>query len=440
MNPETGKTCYFVDKCLPFGSSTSCAHFQRFSNALAHIWKFLVQLNSPTKYSPSVTNYLDDFLFVERSEAICNRLVEGFLDMCEKLSVPVAFNKTEWASTRIFFLGILLDGNNHLLAVPVEKREKALRLLNNFIDKHKATVKQIQSLAGLLNFLGKAIVPGRAFTRRMYVQFQGFLVSKADESRNGFEKRLKPHHHISLDAEFRTDCKVWMEFLSSEDHTICRPFTDLAQVRQATVLNFYSDAAKSENLGFGCIFNEQWAFGRWGDFISKCDPSIEYLELFGLVIAVFIWSEQLANNRSVVFCDNQAVVTMVNDTTSSCKNCMVLIRLLTLRCLKFNMRIFARWVKGSENQFSDALSRLQFKRFWHLVEKSGRTVNRKPNPLPDMLWPPAKLWIAQQPRSLHCDVYLSFREGEQSRYIKRIQFEVITDFNLHLNSRNRIYH
>ena len=33
-HPITGELSYFIDKCLPFGSSISCVHFQRFSNAL----------------------------------------------------------------------------------------------------------------------------------------------------------------------------------------------------------------------------------------------------------------------------------------------------------------------------------------------------------------------------------------------------------------------
>ena len=36
-SPLDGKTYYFVDKCLPFGASISCSHFQRFSNAVKHI-------------------------------------------------------------------------------------------------------------------------------------------------------------------------------------------------------------------------------------------------------------------------------------------------------------------------------------------------------------------------------------------------------------------
>ena len=37
QSPLDQKTYYFVDKCLPFGSSISCAHFQEFLNALSHI-------------------------------------------------------------------------------------------------------------------------------------------------------------------------------------------------------------------------------------------------------------------------------------------------------------------------------------------------------------------------------------------------------------------
>ena len=86
-NPENGELCFFVDKCLPFGASISCSHFQRFSDALAHIWRYLMQSKFP--FPPSVTNYLDNLLFVERSEQICNQLMQGFLDMCRILSVPV---------------------------------------------------------------------------------------------------------------------------------------------------------------------------------------------------------------------------------------------------------------------------------------------------------------------------------------------------------------
>ena len=39
-NPKDGIEYYFIDKCLPFGASISCSHFQRVSNAIQHILKF----------------------------------------------------------------------------------------------------------------------------------------------------------------------------------------------------------------------------------------------------------------------------------------------------------------------------------------------------------------------------------------------------------------
>ena len=38
-HPVMGEKWYFVDKCLPFGSSISCAHFQRFLNTIQYLFQ-----------------------------------------------------------------------------------------------------------------------------------------------------------------------------------------------------------------------------------------------------------------------------------------------------------------------------------------------------------------------------------------------------------------
>ena len=55
-SPFDGKWYYFMDKCLPFGASISCAHFQMVSDAIAHLVK--------SRTHQDLVNYLDDFLFV----------------------------------------------------------------------------------------------------------------------------------------------------------------------------------------------------------------------------------------------------------------------------------------------------------------------------------------------------------------------------------------
>ena len=217
-------------------------------------------------------------------------------------------------------------------------------MLQSMLHRKKATVKELQSLAGFLNFLNHAITPGHTFTRRMYSKFSGLVDANGNKIQHS---TLKPHRHVRLDGEFKVDCLVWTKFLESSERGICRPFVDVNSWTSVETLDFYTDAAKGKLLGADGVFGSRWFFLKWENkFIETEDPSIEYLELYGFCVAVYIWTPHLLRNRRIViFCDNQAVVNMVNNTAAKCMNCMVLIRLLVLRCLQFNVRIFCRWVK-----------------------------------------------------------------------------------------------
>ena len=273
--------------------------------------------------------------------------------ICEYIGVPISQEKTVWPTTTIEFLGVILDGEKRLIRIPKDKKDRAVNMLLKMVTSRKATVHELESLAGYLNFLNKAIFPGRAFTRRMYAKFSN--ISQ--------HRKLKKHHHINLDQEFKNDCKVWLTFLNDDNvMSVYRPFVDLAVIRNATELFFYTDASMSlRHGGFGAVFGKNWLAGQWGKtFLSEAKPSIEFLEMAALVIAVFTWIDSLANSRVVLFCDNTSVVKMLNSTSSSCDKCMKLIRLLTLKCLNFNTRIFGKHVRYESNEIADALSRGQW--------------------------------------------------------------------------------
>ena len=63
-HPVTKQWFYFIDKCLPFGASISCVHFQAFSDVVA----FTVEFYTKKK----VTNYLDNSLFAALLRYLCN--------------------------------------------------------------------------------------------------------------------------------------------------------------------------------------------------------------------------------------------------------------------------------------------------------------------------------------------------------------------------------
>ena len=98
------------------------------------------------------------------------------------------------------------------------------------------------------------------------------------------------------------------------------------------------DASKNADLGFGGYCEDQFMQGAWGRCLFEhLDPSIQYLELFVLTAGVIQWAHKFVNKRIVVFSDNNSVVSMVNSTSSSCKNCMVLIRILVLHSMVHNV-------------------------------------------------------------------------------------------------------
>ena len=263
-----------------------------------------------------------------------------------------------------------------LFTTALLKIEKAQTLIESVLEKKskKITISQLQKICGFLNFLGRCVVPGQAFIRCLY----SYLNDK-----------LKHHHHIRITAEMRGDLEMWLEFVKHPT-IYARPFADFSHEIRAPEIQMYSDAAKRLGLGYGGVCQDSWMFGVWDDsFIKECDPSIEYLELYALTGMMLNWIHRYKNRRVTLFCDNQAVVQMVNNTSSSCKNCMVLIRMIMLKCFKENVRLYATYIRSQENTTSDLLSRQKISRFLNLKPTS----EVKPTPISSQLTPIMDIWI-----------------------------------------------
>ena len=238
---------------------------------------------------------------------------------------------------------------------------------------------------------------GRAFTRRLYA----YTASKPGAG------RLMPHHHIRVTSEIRSDLSMWLTFLNSPE-VYSRPFIDFSSVLSVRILNWYTDASKNHKLGFGGIFDGRYFWNTWENskypckrsnrglytnFIKEKDPSIEYLELYAVVASFLMWSKFVCNMRICLFTDNDSVKNMINHTTSSCKNCMVLIRILTLESLRCNTWVYSRHVRSKDNFLADSLSRLKFKEFLADVHKYKITLIEPPEAMPEAIWPIQKIWV-----------------------------------------------
>ena len=75
----------------------------------------------------------------------------------------MAPEKTFGPFTILTFAGVELDTIRCESRLPEDKLLKCQQLIDEFIKKKKATLRELQSLTGVLNFACSVVVPGRCF-------------------------------------------------------------------------------------------------------------------------------------------------------------------------------------------------------------------------------------------------------------------------------------
>jgi len=149
---------FFYDMCVPFGCKSSCALWEKFAKFIN--WRIQQHCRAGEE---AVHHYLDDFLVTAKRAYTCNRILNEFVKLCDGLGVPLAGEKMEGPSTVITFLGLTVDTLKMEVRVPADKIAKAKALVDGLIRRKKITLRELQSVIGSLNFLCRAVRPGRAF-------------------------------------------------------------------------------------------------------------------------------------------------------------------------------------------------------------------------------------------------------------------------------------
>lgn len=136
-------------------------------------------------------NYLEDVLFAgAQGTGNCSVSMDSFQHICFRFGVPLSHEKTEGPTTYIVFLGLGLDLVSSSIFIPKEKVEALKKDILQIQGKSKVTLKQLQSLAGSLAFVTRALPAGRTFTCRIYGLMSGVS---------------KPYHFIRLTREIHCD-------------------------------------------------------------------------------------------------------------------------------------------------------------------------------------------------------------------------------------------
>lgn len=161
------------------------------------------------------------------------------------------------------FVGITLDIPKQEARLPEDKLVKCKELLEKFLERKRCSLKEMQSLIGVLNFACSVMQPGRAFLRRMI---------------NLTMHICNVQTHLFLTTEAKEDMKMRLSFLSYFDGKCI--FLNETFLSSCT-LELYTDAAQS--LGYTGVYKDRWLYGAFPSEWQKFN--IMTLEFYPIILA-----------------------------------------------------------------------------------------------------------------------------------------------------------
>ena len=339
FNPDTQafEKQYFYDKVLQFGCRSSPKLFSDFARAAN-----LVMKNRGVTYSDQ---YLDDFITMgaaDSPECKCN--LDIMMAACKDLGFSLNPKKIVQPTTCLEFLGIILDTEAMEMRISDERLNDIIQELLQWQCKCKVTKRQLLSLIGKLIFVCRVVRAGRTFLQH--------LIELAKTA-----KCL--HHKITLTPPAQLDIAWWIAFLPTWNKKSV--FFEEAWISDE-VLHIYTDAS---NMALSGYFNGDWfVLPFTGQFTPLLLQSINWRELCAILLAAATWGSKWQGQRILLHCDNMCVVECLNHGSSRSPELMQLIRKLFFVCAHYGFEVSAVYVNTKCNDVADALSRLQFKRFF----------------------------------------------------------------------------
>jgi len=334
---------YFVELVLPFGLKSAPALFEMFSTAIE---KFIAG-----EGVESIFHYLDDFLLVSAKERSM-REYESVLRVFKELGVELAQDKLAAPSTRLEFLGLILDSDSMMVELPEDKLLRYRATMDLLRSRREATLEELQQLVGVLVYSAMVIQHGRSF---YYNIIQ--MVKEARKSRQGgASSSLK----FPLSAGALRELEWWSTFIVKWNGK-CIIAPSISDFEPPARHRLYTDACRT---GMGAWFDDcEYAAHVW-DTVELArarrekDLSMPYLELLALTHGVGVWREKLKGRALMIQSDCAAVVEVCRKGYCNEGNMMILLRQLALFTCTSKIFLHVSHIPGVNNVVADCLSRL----------------------------------------------------------------------------------
>ena len=325
---------FYVSTVLPFGLRSAPQKFTDIALASK-----LIMLYAGATY---IQQYLDDFITIGPPHTdVCANNLQVMLSVFNDLNFSVNPQKVAEPNTVMEFLGIVIDSDKLELRISAERLHSVLEELEQWRARKSATKRDILSLIGKLTFVSRVVRSGRTFVRRM--------IDTA--------KKVKClHHRVHLNKSFRDDLEWWCCYLPKWNG-ISAFYDD--EWTPNSAMDLFTDASDQAIAGY---FNRSW-------FVLPATTihSINWRELYAIVVAAATFGHRWQGRRILFHCDNMCVVNVLCSGTSKNRDIMCLIRRLFHIAATFQFECRAVYINTKVNVIADSLSRYKWELFHELA-------------------------------------------------------------------------
>ena len=315
---------FYLDICPPFGLRSSAMMMVRTTAAIT-------QIHKARGYESAA--YIDDFGGGEATESEAKKALQTLQEIFGELGMMEAEKKICEPSQVMTWLGIEFNTLEMTMSLPERKITEVASCVREWEQKKGATLREIQSLFGLLQFVTHVAPSARLFTNRILECM----------------REMGNDRYTSLSWGFRRDLKFFRDLMPA--------FKGVKIMDKSDIQAQHSLELDACLTGCGAVCGGQY-YGRTfpRQILSENHP-IAHLELLNVVVAMKVWGQSWRGQRVRVTCDNMNAVLAIHTGRTRDGYMQHCARELHYYCALWDIEITASHAPGTQMQRADALSR-----------------------------------------------------------------------------------
>lgn len=318
--------------CLPFGLASAPKVFASLTNWTAEILR---------EKGIRIVVFLDDFLLVAQDKQTIIRHRDIVLQTLRQLGWHVNYRKSILIpQTALEYLGLIWDPWNNLVSLPEKKIQRLEKDIAKLLQRKKASLHDIQSIIGQMNFARLAVPLGRLNFHHLLLHCNLLL-------------KLQSLQAYRLTPEVIEELNWWLKHCHGKS---C--------LHPPPVKNFLTtDAA---DFGWGADLNGTHLKGMWTAIELRLHSN--HKEMLTVLKVLLEYAPILSQASLLLQCDNKAVVAYLKKEGGTKSKAMMDLTYQIFQILQeYNIFVMPHHIPGRYNTTADSLSRRSILPEWHLL-------------------------------------------------------------------------